>query len=321
MHAFFDTGLPAFDQSIWARGDLVSSAAMIEGKPSTTSAMVAFFRALNTVGITRVRDFSDPFAAQMLPPSFERVLRGVNWLVAHRQDFAQRIWMGSRGLIDTVALRSRAIDAAWAEAHERGTRQLVILGAGLDARAYRLERLHDVHVFEVDHPATQQFKRARAQSLQSPAKSLRYVPVDFGRDALGPALRDAGLRTDERAFVIWEGVTMYLPHHATVETLAAIGAVVPSGSTLAMTYVEPEALQREPLVRKNLRRWILARSGEPQLGLIPRALAAQFLDGAGFRVVRDEGRPELSARYSDESSDTAWSGVRERIVIAEKATG
>ncbi|WP_394844825.1 class I SAM-dependent methyltransferase [Pendulispora brunnea] len=291
---------------------------MIEGKPSTTSTIVAFFRALNTLGVTRVRAFSDPFAVQLLPPSVGKIVHGAQWLLERREGLGQRWWVSSRGFIDTVALRSSAIDAAWAEAYELGVRQLVILGAGLDARAYRLDSLRGVRVFEIDHPATQQFKRARAASLQSPAESLRYVPVDFARDDLGGALRNAGLRTDERAFVIWEGVTMYLPHRATAETLANLSAIVPSGSRLAMTYLEPATRSDEPFVRRNLRRWILSRSGEPQLGLMHREHATQLLEAAHFRPLSDENRVEFAARFSDESPEETVNALGERLVVAER---
>ncbi|WXA83798.1 class I SAM-dependent methyltransferase [Pendulispora rubella] len=279
---------------------------------------MAFFRALNTLGVTRVRDFSDPFAAQLLPPSVGRVVQGAQWLLEGRQGLGQRWWVASRGLIDTVALRSRAIDTAWGEAYRLGVRQLVILGAGLDARAYRLDLLQGVHVFEVDHPATQQFKRARAASLRSPAESLRYVPVDFAHDDLGNALRDAGLRTDERAFVIWEGVTMYLPHRAVEETLSKLSKLVPPGSRLAMTYLEPATRRHEPLIRRNLRRWILSRSGEPQLGLMRREHATRLLEGVRFRALSDENRVEFAARFSDESAEETAGALGERMVVAEK---
>jgi methyltransferase (TIGR00027 family) len=72
--------------------------------------------------------------------------------------------------------------------------QLIILGAGLDARAWRMPELAGVDVFEVDRPASQQDKRERVDGLEPAARSVSYVPVEFGRDALGPALARAGHR-------------------------------------------------------------------------------------------------------------------------------
>ena len=288
---------------------------MRQRKPSATSTLVAFLRGLNSLGVTHVRDFSDPYAAQLLPAWPASVLRTLGWLFERHPASRERLLAGSRGMLDVVALRSRAIDASWAEAYHAGVRQLVILGAGLDARPYRLAELDGVSVFEVDHPATQRLKRERARALRSAAASHSYVPVDLREDDLGRALREAGLRTDEPSHVIWEGVTHYLPHPVTEATLAIIASLTPGGSRLVATYAEPDAGGESSMTLT--RKWMLRWAGEPQVGLLERAHMAGLLEKTGWRVRSDEGLDELVRRFSDGPPGAAHA-LRERVVVAER---
>ena len=103
--------------------------------------------------------------------------------------------------------RTVAIDEAVRAA---ASPQVVILGAGLDGRAWRMQELRDVTVFEVDHPDSQRVKRARVSALQQVARDVRFVPVDFTRDRLDDALAAAGHDATRPTTWIWEGVVMYL---------------------------------------------------------------------------------------------------------------
>lgn len=287
---------------------------MQQNHPSTTSTMAALWRALATLGLTHVRDFSDPFAAQLLPPWPARFVKGLELVLDRRAVMRQRLLRGRRVFFDFVALRSRGIDVAWDEACGGGARQLVILGAGLDARAFRLPGLSGVRVFEVDHPSTQAFKRERAQGLRSTARALAFVPVDFARDDLGAALRAAGLVDIEPSFWIWEGVTPYLTHRATAATLAAIACLSPAGSLLAMTYVEP--IRRVDTAQR-VRRLLLQQLREQHIGGIEREHAARMLEESGWRVREDLGVGDLAERFSDGSAPAVDFG-HERLVVAEK---
>lgn len=120
--------------------------------------------------------------------------------------------------------------------------QLVILGAGLDARAYRLPELAEVDVYEVDHPASQRDKRDRINGLRPVAKSLTHVSVDFGRDPLGPALAMAGHDTTAPTTWIWEGVLHYLTKTDVNATLRVIDECSAPGSRLIVTYPIPKRL-------------------------------------------------------------------------------
>src|SRR5262245_8923242 len=138
-------------------------------------------------------------------------------------------WPGPRA---AVCVRTRWIDDAIAQALARGLDQLVLLGAGFDARAHRLPGIERVRVFEVDHPATQAMKR-RVVGLAPP--HVAYVPVDLAREALPDALARAGLRGDARTLILWEGVTNYLDEPTVDATLRFAARAARS---LLFTYVD-----------------------------------------------------------------------------------
>jgi methyltransferase (TIGR00027 family) len=285
-------------------------------RPSGTSSLVTLLRALAHEGLTEVRDFKDPTAFTMLPPLWRLVCQ-FTLRRARRPGFRQRLFNEkSGGKSDIVPLRTRVLDDAWHDARARGTRQLVLLGAGLDGRAFRLDDIGDSTVFEVDHPSTQRLKRKRARRLTSRAQRHLYVPVDFERDKLVDALAASGHRTDAPTFWIWEGVTAYLTRQAQRATVEAIAERSAPGSRLAMTYVEPAESHQD--TRSIVRVAMVVRVfGEPFLGLMTRAEAAELLMRSGFRLLEDSGAPEWRRRYSDNPNPRPDT-FPERIVIAEK---
>ena len=112
-----------------------------------------------------------------------------------------------RAVAEVMVPRTLAIDEA---VTAKLSSQLVILGAGLDGRAWRLKELADVDVFEVDHPASQADKQSRLGRLEPTARSVRFVPVDLSRDSLGDALTAAGHDRTIGTTWICEGVVSYL---------------------------------------------------------------------------------------------------------------
>jgi methyltransferase (TIGR00027 family) len=180
--------------------------------------------------------FADPVAASLLRPDergpVDTVRAGTvpaGW--APRVEFET-----VRASAEVVVPRTVAIDDA---IRARPAAQLVVLGAGLDARAFRLAELAGVAVFEVDHPASQQDKRKRAGDLRPVAGSLAYVPADLSRDPLGPALAAAGHRADVPTTWVWEGVIPYLRPAEVTATVAALAALSAPGSTLIANYQTP----------------------------------------------------------------------------------
>jgi len=205
------------------------------------------------------------------------------------------LWLGARA---SGVSRTRLIDDLLAEALAGGIDQVVILGAGYDARAYRLPRLSQTSVFEVDHPATQATKKAGVRRMLGALPSnVTFVGLDFNQHSLPAALAAAGFDLRRRAVFVWEGVTNYLFEPAVDSTLRCVGDSA-AGSLLVFTYVHLDALTRPqdiPGGRRLAR--TLRRAGESwTFGLDPAAVPS-YLAGRGLRLLEDIGSIDYRARY------------------------
>lgn len=265
---------------------------MRNGRPSLTAQRVALSRAAHQL-YDHPKLLDDPIALRIIGAQCAEELR------AHRRRFDARF---ARYLRAFVVARSRIAEDALAAAVGRGVRQYVVLGAGLDTLAYR--NPYPLRVFEVDHPATQAWKRRQLSAAEiSLPPSLTLVPVDFETQPLARALHEAGLRADEPTFFSWLGVSMYLTRTAVLATLKRV-ASSPEGSGIVFDYAVPPAsvsLVRRLVLRALLRR--LAAIGEPWKAVFdPHELAAE-LYSLGFTHSEDFGPAELNARFFRDRSD------------------
>ncbi len=208
---------------------------MKEGKASQTADVAIAYRTAEARKRPEDRVCYDPFAARFLSGAY-RLLCANGLLMKIGLRYAEKVSPGSRGW--TVA-RHRFIDECLKQCVADGLDQLVILGAGYDARAYRMEELRqNVRVFEVDHPDTQQAKKGKlSKVLDSLPDYVVYVPVDFESDSLGQRLLESGYDSTQRTLFIWEAVTMYLTPGAVDETLAFVANNSGNGSSIAMDYI------------------------------------------------------------------------------------
>ncbi len=287
---------------------------MREGLPSLTALAVAFARAAYAESPTLRDAAHDPIAARLLPFGLSHLARAMPaaWRFPHATEWA--LHTTSFGFLDHVALRTAAIDEALARAITAGTSQVVILGAGLDARAYRMEALRDAIVFEVDHPSTQQYVRSRIGSLVPTARDVRFVEVDFRRDSLRDRLAASGHLATARTFWIWEGVAPYLPHDAIRETLATVRACSAAESEIALTYITPAHLSFGA-GSKLWARAAMGAIGEPLHGVIERARMHEFVEATGMRVESDTDTHDWALRYRPALSAARIVG-RERLLVA-----
>ena len=276
-------------------------------RPSRTAHLVALGRAIADAGLSHVPDFHDPTARVFLTEKGKQSLANVE-NAAREGRRGYRIEM-ARVMADMMALRTASIDAAVRDAITAGAKQLVILGAGYDGRAWRLPELAGVKVFEVDHPATQGDKRTRVAQLP-PAKGIvTFVPVDCERDALGTALEGAGHDRSSPTCWIWEGVVMYLTHDAMHATLSAIAGRSAPGSTLIINY----HTQHRGFIGKIIFRLI----GEPQISAwTPDEMAAD-LRSVGFEVREDSGMTEWNERFAQRHARVDR-GYYIHVVVARK---
>jgi len=208
-----------------------------------------------------------------------------------------------------MAARSVAIDELLRRVP---TRQVVILGAGLDGRAWRMPELRDATVFEVDHPDSQREKRARVGTLTQAAREVRFVAVDFARDDLDAALGNAGHDPSAPTIWIWEGVVMYLELQDIEATLRVIERRSAPQSHLCIVYHSPA-----PMLW--LVGMVLRRMGEPLRSSFTAQAMQTLLARYGFHVERDENVHDVGARLSGELGK-ALAPIRHlRIVTAQRS--
>ena len=263
------------------------------------------------------RLFDDPYALGLLPRSHRTMVRLLRLPVLGPALLAMRERQ-IPGIMGNLWCRTRFIDDTFREAMAAGFRQVVILGAGLDTRAYRLVDTHDVTVFEVDHPSTQAWKREQIEHLDPTHRShVRFVPVDLDRDDLRAAMSAAGFCTGIRTLFIWEGVTQYLTEKAVGATLRFVSTAVPPGSRLVFTYIDRGILDdsaARPI--SDALRSELERHGEPwKFGIRPDDLG-DFLDARGFELVEDVGADDYRSRYLEPLGREMDLFEGERVAVA-----
>ncbi len=269
---------------------------MVEAVPSKTALRVALRRAAHQLYDAKPLVLDDPFAVRLLTARYAEELRRTP--EPSRRGKARPYSVGLRAYL---VARSRYAEDLLARAMAGGVRQYVLLGAGLDTFAWR-NSWPDMKVFEVDHPATQAWKRelARECGLGEPA-GLTYVPLDFERESLASRLAQAGHVAGRPSFFAWLGVVPYLTLEAFRGTIAYVAAQ-PAGSGLVFDYGQPrEALPfNEQLARDSLASRV-ELAGEPfRLFFTPRELAREL---AHFYDVEDLGSAELNERYFDDRAD------------------
>jgi methyltransferase (TIGR00027 family) len=197
-----------------------------------------------------------------------------------------------------IAVRTRFAEDALAAAVDRGVRQLVVLGAGLDTYAYRGALRDRVRVFEVDHPATQIWKRQRLAEAAIPLPAcLTFAPIDFERETLAGGLEAAGFDPAQPTFFTWLGVVPYLTKEAVWATLGFI-ASLPNGAHVVFDYSDPPATFSPELRASHDKRAAhVAELGEPWINYFePDELRAKLM-ALGFSAVEDLGPPQIAGRY------------------------
>ncbi|HEV2637962.1 MAG TPA: class I SAM-dependent methyltransferase [Actinocrinis sp.] len=292
-------------------------------EPSQTALLAAAARAAHLIVDDKPLIFSDPLAYALLGDRAEEFLQ------YHRLHGTHVVLAEARSAVIT---RSRFTEERLVEAVDRGVDQYVILGAGLDSYAFRqpARGRNGLRVFEVDHPATQLWKRDRLREIaESPFSDLQddspltFVPVDLETEPLTPHLLANGFDPARPAFVSWLGVTMYLTREAIDAALAAIGALAP-GTEIVVDYLLPAELRDEAgqTYVDNVAP-ISAERGEPWVTFLSPEEMAELLHEHGFEVIRQVTRREsVEPEYWDRTDALqpsslgmlAHAGVRRPIV-------
>jgi len=263
------------------------------------------------------RLFRDELAVRLLPVGQRLTVWACRWrfvralLIRATESLAPGMWGG-------VICRKRYADDKVTDAVEAGIGQVVILGAGLDTRAYRLVAPAGARAYELDQPANTAFKQRRLRAvLSGDYDQVRVIPVDFQTDDLAAALADNGFEIEKPALFVWEAVTQYLTEDAVRMTLAFLSRAAAT-SQLIFTYVRKDFLDGTNLYGAARLHWRMTGKYDVwHFGLAPHEVGA-VLREYGWVEREQVGSAEYTARYLEPVGRELGVSELERFVHAEK---
>ena len=284
---------------------------------SRTAEYMALFRALETARGPGTRLFDDPWARRFLRPSLRAIaaLARVPPLGRTISHFIDRRWPGGR---TSGIARTRFIDEVVCEKLRYDCRQIVLLGAGFDCRAYRLPEAAQARFFEVDHPNTSAAKQdVVLHALGKKPAHVTFVAIDFNRQSLGEVLKSSGLDLARPVLFLWEGVTNYLTAEAVDATFRYV-ATAASGSGILFTYVHSDVLKpKASFAGLEAVQHLLDNASEPwTFGFDPAELPA-YLAARGLRLVSDLGAVDYRACTMGEAGARSVGYEFYRAAVAE----
>ena len=290
---------------------------MRKNQSSLTAIGIAIVRGIESEKLENERICYDPYASRFVTPLLYKFVR-----------FFDKIGYSEikgPGVMGFLTVRERHIDEYLKACLKDGIQQLVILGAGLDARAYRFDELKNgVKVFEVDHPASQATKLEKLKQVfgSQPAHVI-YVGVDFNAQRLDQRLFESGYNESLKTLFIWQGVTPYLTPEAVDSTLAFIAEHSGAGSAVIFDYMYPTLLdgtiKRSEVANMRSKRWV---SNEMLTFGIPEGNITEFLEQRGFTQVHDADNKYLHDTYftGDKAKRTvAYGYAIASAVVSSKA--
>jgi methyltransferase (TIGR00027 family) len=263
------------------------------GQPSRTAFIAAAHRAAHQL-LEDGRIFFDPLAVPIFGESPHVIAQDA---AAHPSRRIMRLF---------IAVRTRFAEDALAIAVEHGVSQLVVLGAGLDTYAYRNPFRERLRIFEVDHSATQAWKRQRLEEASiSVPDWLTFAPTDFERQTLSDGLGSAGFDPYRPTFFTWLGVVPYLTEEAILATLEFI-ASLSNGAHVVFDYSDPpDTLSPETRSYYNKRAAQVEALGEAWVTHFEPEKLHKKLSAFGFSEIQDLGPREIRARYFPNTSGPA----------------
>ena len=266
---------------------------MAQKTVSRTALGAAVCRMIEQYEPDKTRLFDDPIAKELVGAPIHALMQ----LAAIRNFTVKQTDAVAAGIYGEQICRTRYIDEAIQAALAQGILQVVILGAGLDTRHYRLPGMPVVRVFELDLPAAQKDKKKKlATYLGKAPDHVTFVPIDLDARDLETVFARTTFDGTRPAVFLWEGVTQYLSERAVKQTLAFVGKSAP-GSLLVFTYVLKSIIDRRsdiPDANNLLDR--VAKSARWIFGLEPAGLS-DFLKPFHLALFADAGAPTYQEKY------------------------
>jgi methyltransferase (TIGR00027 family) len=264
---------------------------MQAGKSSSTAWGVTLARVAHVRFDASPPIFDDSLALELVEPEFQPILEHYGPAEGQLEEI--------RRARAYLPFRQRYQEECLEAAYARGVRQFVLLGAGLDAYAFRQppDRA-DLSIFEVDFPATQAEKRARIATLGwAEPDNLHFAPCDFEHGALRESLLGAGLEPTAPTYFAWMGVTVYLERATIRTTLQDLLAFAPTGSSIAFEYALPlEDLEGTDLLSRKFSLAQKNREREPFVSLFRLEEIGRLLEETGWKRVESLDHEAAASR-------------------------
>ncbi len=285
---------------------------MIPAQASRTALRVALHRAAHQL-LDTPTVFVDPLAVRILGPKVEAALRA-----DPSQYDTTRFAPQMRAF---MAVRARFAEEQIAQARAAGVRQIVVLGAGLDTYAYRAPTAPPVTIWEVDHPATQAWKRELlAGTGIEPPPHVKFVAADLAREPLESVLAAAGFQPLAGAVFSWLGVTQYLRPEAVFATLRYVAGATAAAGGITFDYsIAPQLLSLTERWAYTALAARVSAAGEPWLSHFVPAELVIALANSGFGVTRDLDPQELLQRFVADGAERPRLGRLARLMWAGAA--
>lgn len=286
-------------------------------KTSRTAQYMALFRALETTRKANDRLFTDPYAVNFL----DAKLRFATWLSKYyffRNYIQNTIQKKIPGAFSSGIARTKYIDDLLQNAISNGAKQVLILGAGFDTRALRLDFLQSVSVIEIDHPNTSNFKIQTYKSrLGQVPENIQFLQIDFNKQNLEQLATEHNINFSLQTVVIWEGVTNYLSAEAIKSTFEFI-AKFAKNSTVIFTYVHKEILHNPKsfLGGEKLLHDLNKLEEQWTFGFLPNELP-DYLNQFNIKLTEDLGANEYREKYLPQRAENGYEFYRTAIGIKQ----
>ncbi|WP_022667553.1 SAM-dependent methyltransferase [Desulfospira joergensenii] len=240
--------------------------------------------------------FQDPYAACFFSPKERKNIETPEQVRAQIESYNQ-IMPGVNG---AIVARIRFIDEYVKTCIEKGFKQMVVIGAGYDTRAHRIDGAKEnLSVFEVDHPLTQETKIKTIKTIfGSLPGHVTYVPMVFGREQLDEKLSGAGYKRGLKTLFIVEGLLMYIPPAAVEALLRVITGISSAGSALVADYFHTDVIEGTSGLReaKALKQFVEKAGSRLMFGLDPGSVS-DFFTRQGFHNLEQVSAPSCKALY------------------------
>ena len=301
---------------------------MNDKQSSMTALISSFGRAYHNEKDTPII-FRDPVARQLMTDDeytqiAAYMIGGIDFFAPEKKnDFTDKgdmlKWVVQTQISPTPLARARYCEDMLENTIRIGAEQYVILGAGMDTFAYRNDKmLSRIKVFEVDHPDTQRFKKQKVQQAGCViSENLRYVPIDFANDNLVDELEKTGFDRSKRTFFSWLGVSYYLTKEQILNTLQAISAISPKGSSIVFDYADENLFVSDIKRVQNMIAMAKA-SGEPMQSCFGYEELERLLEKADFSLYEHLSTENIEERFFAGRSDYLHAFEHVNYVLAVK---